>query len=151
MGLKRLIGLVLNRGPGGAQVLMFRQHHTEHLDGLGVFRHGEPNALISGGIEVGEETGFIHSAAHHSPRLVLNRVWRIARDGGGTGKPVQQLRKLLRPGGRVVAFGLLEIQRQVMGHDAVLDLDLPQRDLIMGLGELLEIVHAVDQRIVISL
>jgi hypothetical protein len=39
---------------------------------------------------------------------------------------VQELRKPLRPGVRVVTFGLREIQGQVMGHDAVLDLDLPE-------------------------
>lgn len=38
-----------------------------------------------------------------------------------------------------------------MGHDAVLNLDLPERDLIMCLGEFLEIVRAMHQRIVIPL
>ncbi len=151
LGLKRLVGLVLNRGPGGAEVLMFRQHHTEHLDGLGVFRHSKPDALTRGGIEVGEDPALIHFAAHHRPRLVRKGVWRIARDGGGTGKPVQQMGKPLGAGIRVIPFGLREIQREVMGHDAMLNLDLPQRDLIVGLSELLEIVHTVDQRIVISL
>jgi len=40
---------------------------------------------------------------------------------------MQQLHKPLRPGVRVVAFGLREIQREVMGHDAMLDLDIPER------------------------
>lgn len=151
MGLQHLVGLVLNRGPDGAQVLMFRQHDTEHLNGFGVFRHGEPNALTSSGIEISEETAFIDFAAYHSPRLLLKRVWRIARDSGGGRKPMQQLRKPLRPGVGVVAFGLREIQREVMGHDAMLDLHLPKGDLVMSLDEFLQIVHGVHERIVIPL
>ena len=126
MGAERLIRLLFDRRPGGAEVLMFRQHDTEHLNGLGVFRHGKPNALTRGGIEIREETVFIDFAAHHGPRLLLKRVLGIPRNGGGTGKAVQELRKPLRPGVRVVPFGLREIQRQVMRHDAVLDLHLPK-------------------------
>jgi hypothetical protein len=46
---------------------------------------------------------------------------------------MQQMRKPLGAGVRVVPFRLGDIQREVMGHDAVLNLDRPQRDLIMRL------------------
>ncbi len=75
MGRQHLVGLVLNRGSDGAQVLMFRQHHAEHLDGLGVFCHRESDAVSGRSVEVGEEATFIDFATDHRPRLVLKRLW----------------------------------------------------------------------------
>ena len=41
----------------------------------------------------------------------------------------------------VIAFGLRKMQREVVGHAAVLHADLAQGDLIMCLGQLL---HSID-------
>ena len=55
MSLEGPVGLLFNRGSGGTKMLMLRQHHAEHLDRLGIFRHGEPDALTSRGVEIGEK------------------------------------------------------------------------------------------------
>ena len=45
MAMARLIRLLFDRRPGGTELLMLRQEHAEHLNGLGVLRHREAHTL----------------------------------------------------------------------------------------------------------
>ena len=134
VGLKALVGLALDRRSCGTQPLMLGQDQPEHLNGFRVLGHRQADALTGRGIEVIQKPPLVHLAAHDGPGLFVKGLPRVAGDGGGTRKPMEELRKPLsaRVGGLSLSFR--KIQRQIVGHNAVLDLDLAEGDEKMGLG-----------------
>src|SRR5262249_42734906 len=67
----------------------------------------------------------------------------------GGGKPKQDLQQPLRPRRAVVAPDLREVEREIVGDEAVLQPRLGEGDLVVGLRQLLDVEESVDQGVVV--
>jgi hypothetical protein len=72
-------------------------------------------------------------------------------DGCGRGKLHEETDEPIISAGVPEALDLREMQRQVMCNDPVAQLGAGAGYLLVGLGDLLEIVRALDQRVVVLL
>lgn len=110
------------------------QDHPEPPARRGILRDRQAYTLTRGCIEIIQNAACIDLAAHHGPGFVSQLFSRIARDGRRAREAMQQAREPLGAGVRVVALGLRKIERQIVGHDAMLDAAFASRDLEMSLG-----------------
>ena len=69
----------------------------------------------------------------------------------GVGELDEQVPQPFRARRRVVAGNLREVERQVVGQQAVLRARFFQRDVVMCFGEFLKIVQVVHRRVMIVL
>lgn len=75
----------------------------------------------------------------------------MLKHGRWTGGQKQQRGEPLGSRAVQVALGLGEVEGQIVGPETGMKADLGQRNLLVGIGQLLQIVGAVQQGIVIDL
>ena len=73
------------------------------------------------------------------------------RTAAGTGREEQQFGEPLGPRAVQIALRFGKVQRQMVRHEAVLEPHLPQGDLLVGIGHLLQVLMPGHERIEIPL
>ncbi len=90
-------------------------------------------------------------AADYVPGGPDERLLAERGDGGGHREAVQEGEEPLAARAVEEALGLREVERKVVGLDAVQDLRLGPRDRLVGHRQLLDVVDPVRERVVVGL
>jgi hypothetical protein len=101
--------------------------------------------------EVLEPGGFVDLPAGDRLSRFDEGCLTVFQDRRGIRKGHHEGGEPFGPRGVKILGGFGKIEWQVVGHDTVLDARFPQRDLAVGLGQLLDVVDPMGQRVVIGL
>jgi hypothetical protein len=107
-------------------------HRAGYGDGWCIEQSGQCDGRLGCLVDIGQQPGLGHLAAHHRPGSLDERRLIHDSDAGMCGEHLKEREEPVAAAVLAEAFDLRKIQRQVMGWKPVQDLGLGTRDRFVG-------------------